>query len=1574
AVRRRAEGLPAQSLSWGLWEETSELTATLGESGRDRLDRGGLQALGTEEGLALFDRSLALDAPHLVPVRLDLSRARAGDRQVAPLLRALVRTPARRTTGTPVGRDWRAQYEGTPEDGRESMLVDLVRAQVASVLGHSGTDAVRVDRGFKDLGFDSLTAVELRNRLNELTGTRLPATLVFDYPTPAALGARLHGLLDGTAARQHSAVARVVADDEPIAIVGMSCRFPGHVDSPEELWQLLADGGEGITGFPKDRGWALDSFFDPTGERPGTSLVDQGGFLHDAADFDASFFGISPREAVTMDPQHRMLLELSWEAIERAGVDPTELRGSRTGVFSGLMYHEYAARLRSVPEDVAGFLSNGNAGSVATGRVSYTLGFEGPAVTVDTACSSSLVALDMAVSALQRAECDLALAGGVTVMSTPTIFAEFTRQRGLAHDGRCKAFSDTADGMGVAEGAGVVLVERLSDARRNGHRVLAVIKGSAVNQDGASNGLTAPNGPSQQRVIRSALDNAGLAASDVDVVEAHGTGTSLGDPIEAQALLATYGQDRPEGRPLLLGSVKSNIGHTQAAAGIAGVMKMVLALRHGTVPRTLHAERPSEHVDWTAGAVELVTDAVAWPETGRPRRGAVSSFGISGTNAHVILEQAPEAEPERSAERPEPVLTAAEGAVLPWLVSAKSAAALRAQAEQLRAFAVAGAAPAATAAALIGGRTAFDERAVVLAADPAGFAEGLAGLARQDAEVPGLVSGTVRPGANVAFVFPGQGAQWTGMALGLMESSPVFAGALRECADVLAPHADWNLLEVLGDKQALERVDVVQPALWAVMVSLAKVWQHCGITPSVVVGHSQGEIAAACVAGALSLADGARLVALRSRVIAEELAGRGGMASLTVPSDEAQALIDRYTNPDGATEPATGVVVAAVNGPGAVVVAGDEGPLQQLLDGCEADGIRARRIPVTYPSHAPQVELIKDRLIKELGHISPARPQVTWRSTVTGEDVRDREADADYWYRNLRRPVRFAEVVADLMESGIDTFVEISPHPVTTAALEDAALQADGREVVVTGTLRRDEDERTALLRNAAALWTRGLGVDWTALTPAPAERADTVDLPTYAFQRERYWLDAPADSGNPGGVGQEATGHPVLAAAVVPAGTDSILFTGRLTTPAAASPTEHTVLDTPVLPGSALLDWALYAADRLGLPGVAHLEQHQALLLAPDEAVRVQVMAAAPDESGHRRVTVHTQPDGDATAEWILHATAELHPGAEESDEAYARLAGTWPPADATPADTAGLYGELFAAEQQFGTALQGLRGAWRTGDDIYAEIELLEQAVEGLTPRAALLESVCHAWRLADEGGPGTAGALHPTVWRGVRVRAGGLDTATGRDAVDDARIVRVLLSPADGGALRVRATDADGIPLLSVDQVELRPVTTALLRSAGAGAARSLYEVSWERRAFDELAQTPRSILWDDTRSAEEIEAAVADGVRLVLLDAAAFDAHGRRESDGEHLPERVREAVTATLARAKQWLADEALADARLAVVTHGAVAVSGTGPVDLTQAAVRGFLRSVQSEHPGRFVLVDSDGGAVGVPVSVLAAA
>ncbi|MFB7289536.1 type I polyketide synthase [Actinacidiphila glaucinigra] len=885
---------------------------------------------------------------------------------------------------------------------------------------------------------------------------------------------------------------------EPIAVTAMSCRFPGGVRSPEDLWDLLAAGGDALTGFPTDRGWELEGLFSDDPDDPGTSITREGGFLADAPAFDAGFFGISPREALAMDPQQRLLLETSWEAFERAGIDPSSLRGSQAGVYVGVNGSDYLTPLLEAAQDYAGHLGTGNAASVMSGRISYVLGLEGPAVTVDTACSASLVALHLAVQALRAGECSLALAGGVHVMSTPGLFIEFSRQRGLAPDGRCKAFSSAADGFGPAEGVGILLLERLSDARRNGRPVLAVVRGSAINQDGASNGLTAPNGPSQQRVVRAALANARLSAADVDVVEAHGTGTALGDPIEAQALLATYGQDRPEERPLLLGSVKSNIGHTQAAAGVAGVMKMVLAMRHGVVPKSLHVDEPSPHVDWASGAVSLASDAVVWPESGRVRRAGVSSFGFSGTNAHVIVEQAPEAEAEpEAAESP-----AGDLAVVPWVLSGKSAVALRGQAETLSGWLEGGAGSAASVAdvgwSLASSRAALDHRAVVLG----DHAAGLSAVA-QGVSAAGVVTGRVVGGKTV-FVFPGQGSQWVGMAEELLDSSPVFAARVEECARALEPLTGWSLVDVLRGVEgapSLERVDVVQPALFAVMVSLAEVWKAAGVRPAAVVGHSQGEIAAACVAGILSLEDAARVVALRSQAIGRVLAGLGGMVSVALPADETRERIAAWGEER--------ISVAAVNGPSSVVVSGEVEALDELLASCEADGVRARRIAVDYASHSAQVDLLEEELGKLLAPIASGEAEVPFLSTVTGEWMSGPELDGGYWFRNLRQTVELEQAVRTLLEQGFGVFVESSPHPVLTVGLQETVEDA-GREAAVLGSLRRNEGGLERFWLSLGEAYVHGASVDWQAVFAGTG--AQRVDLPTYAFQPQRFWPEITAN------------------------------------------------------------------------------------------------------------------------------------------------------------------------------------------------------------------------------------------------------------------------------------------------------------------------------------------------------------------------------------------------------------------------------------------------------------------------------
>ncbi|MFF7634989.1 type I polyketide synthase [Kitasatospora sp. NPDC008050] len=1104
AEQRHADGLPATSVAWGPWGEGG--MAAEGGLG-DRMRRHGILPMAPEPATAALQQALDQGDHVLTVTDIDWQRFALAftSGRVRPLLfevpeavRALERTGGGAEQGTGAEGGLAARLAGVPAAERDRILLDLVTSHVAAALGYPGPEAVNTARAFKELGFDSLTAVELRNRLGAAAGVKLPATLIYDHPNTLALVRHLAEELSGTV---NSAAAPVVvrpaADDEPIAIVGMSCRFPGGVASPEDLWQLLVDGGDALSAFPADRGWDLDT---------GTSYLREGGFLDDASQFDAGFFGISPREALAMDPQQRLLLETSWEAIEGAGIDPTALRGSRTGVFAGTNGSDYLSLLAGAAESSEGHVATGTAASVVSGRVSYLFGLEGPALTVDTACSASLVALHLAVRALRGGECELALAGGVTVMSTPGTFVEFSKQQGLASDGRCKPFSAAADGFTPSEGVGMLLVERLSDARRNGHPVLAIVRGSAINQDGASNGLTAPNGPSQQRVIRQALANAGLTADQVDAVEAHGTGTSLGDPIEAQALLATYGQGRPAERPLWLGSVKSNIGHAQAAAGLAGVIKMVLAMRHGVLPASIHLTEPTAQVDWSAGAVELLTEARAWPRSEQPRRAGVSSFGFSGTNAHVIIEQAPVAE--------EAVVqtggAAIGAAVLPWVVSGRSAQALRGQAARLRAFAAAEPAPQALGVglSLATGRAALEHRAVVLGADLAELDHGLRALAAGTVTAE-VVEGATRPVGTVAFVFPGQGSQWLAMGAGLWEESPVFRAAIEECESALAPFTDWSLTEVLLGRAGeawLERVDVVQPVLWAVMVSLAALWRGAGVEPDVVLGHSQGEIAAAVVAGALSVADGAKVVALRSKAIAAGLAGRGGMVSVALPVAEVRERLSEWGE--------ARVSVAAVNGPSSVVVSGEPAALDELLASCEADGVRARRVPVDYASHSAQVEAIRAELLTALAGIEPRAGRVPLRSTVTGELVDGSGLDAAYWYTNLRETVRLQEAVESLLATGCGTFIEVSPHPVLVMALQESIEAAD-REAVAFGTLRRGEGGARRMLASLAEAWVRGTAVDWTAAVFA-GTGAERTELPGYAFQRRRYWpepagFEAPA-------------------------------------------------------------------------------------------------------------------------------------------------------------------------------------------------------------------------------------------------------------------------------------------------------------------------------------------------------------------------------------------------------------------------------------------------------------------------------
>ncbi|GAA3354209.1 hypothetical protein GCM10017744_011070 [Streptomyces antimycoticus] len=1107
AVLRRGAGLAGTAVAWGPWAEAG--MAVEGRAG-ERVRGGVVAAMDPALAVAALGWAVGHDEASLVVADVDWERlasahaASGGGALISDIPEALRHLTAVNSGAEAEAATFAEKLAGLSAAERNQAVLELVRGHAAAVLGHASAESVEPGRAFRDLGFDSLTAVELRNRLDIATGLRLPATLVFDYPSAAELADYLDTEAFGTAQPAVAAVepTAVAVAHDPIAIVAMSCHFPGDVHTPEELWRLVAEGGDAIAGFPADRGWDLDGLYDPDPERLGTSYAREGGFLYGAPDFDAGFFGISPREALSMDPQQRLLLETSWEAFERAGIAPEALRGARAGVFVGTNGQDYTGLWADAQGDLEGHLGTGSAASVVSGRISYTFGLEGPAVTVDTACSSSLVALHMAMQALRQGECDLALAGGVSVMSTPGAFVEFSRQRGLASDGRCKPFSDGADGTGWGEGVGMLLVERLSDARRNGHPVLAVVRGSAINQDGASNGLTAPNGPSQQRVIRQALASAGLSASEVDAVEAHGTGTSLGDPIEAQALLATYGQGRPEGSPLWLGAIKSNIGHTQAAAGVAGVIKMVMAMRHGVLPKVLHVDEPSRQVDWSAGEVRLLTEATAWPETDRPRRAGISSFGLSGTNAHTIIEQAPAVEEPAVSDTVAPG-TGESAAVVPWLVSGKSREALRAQAGRLHAHVAARAdLDTLDVGYSLATRSVFEHRAVLVGEDREALLRGLEEMA-QGGIGSGVVQGQAVTGGKTAFLFSGQGAQRLGMGRELYEAFPVFARALDEVCAHLDVVLDRPLREVMfaaegsADAELLNQTAFTQPALFAIEVALFRLLEHWGITPDVLIGHSIGEVAAAHVAGVFSLEDACTLIAARGRLM-QALPEGGAMVAIQATEEEVAGSLSGREHE---------MSIAAVNGPSAVVVSGHAHAVQEVAGVWEARGRKTKGLRVSHAFHSCLMDTMLDAFGQVVRELSFEPPTMTLVSNVTGGPVSETEVcSPDYWVRHVREAVRFADGVRALKALGVTRFLEVGPDGVLTAMAQDCLAEGtdDTPGTVLVPVLRKDRSEARTLTTALAELHVNGVSLDWESVFAGRGARQ--VELPTYAFQRERFW------------------------------------------------------------------------------------------------------------------------------------------------------------------------------------------------------------------------------------------------------------------------------------------------------------------------------------------------------------------------------------------------------------------------------------------------------------------------------------
>ncbi len=1533
AQRRRADGLPATSIAWGPWDVG--MAATLSETHRARLRDRGMAPLTTGEALALLDRALLCDEPVLLAARLDMEALAELSADAAPaLLRSLAKPERGRRTSRKIRQGTGAlarELAGLDDALKRERIERIVRSELAHVLGLKSPGAIDPNLPLQNTGVDSMMAIELQERLAKVTNVELPATFAFDYPTPAAM---IQLLLDRLAPTKTTHVPRVaehsLRHDEPIAIIAASCRFPGQVEDLDGLWNLLANGTDAVTEVPQSR-WDVDAYYDPDPEAVGKSYCRWGGFIGSLESYDPGFCGISPGEAPSVDPQERLLLETAWEAVERAGFTQDELSGTRTGVYVGIAATDYQLQTFLQPDRIDAYSLLGSVHSTIVGRLSYWLGLQGPNLAIDTACSSSLVALDLAIQALRNGTCDLAFAGGVNTVLSPIGFVCFSRLGALSKTGRCRAFSADADGYVRGEGCGLVLIKRLSDARRDGDPVLAVIRGSAVNQDGRSNGFAAPNGPAQQACIRNALAQAGIEPGTVDAVECHGTGTVLGDPIEVQAIAAVYGEARLIDNPVRIGTIKSNIGHTEGAAGIAGVLKAVVSLKHRSFAKSLHFSSPNPNVRWDDMNVRVCTDTESWPRGRHPRRIGVSSFGISGTNAHVILEEAP----EPTASAPETARRAP--ASLPLLVSGRDGGALKAQAARWAAW-LRGSPdiqwPEVISTAAVR-RTQFAVRASVHAESALDAAEILDALA-EGRPHPGLAVGEAKSRGAVVFVFPGQGSQWPEMGRALLSESDVFAQAVASCDHALRPYTGWSVLEMLRgdlDKELphLERVDVVQPALFAMAIGLAAVWQSLGVAPAAVVGHSQGEIAAAVVAGGLSLEDGARVVALRSKLL-RGLAGNGAMVVVELPVDSVERLLLDF-GPE--------LSVAVVNTTTSTVVSGSTQAIEALTAQLSETGVYCRRVDVDYASHSLQVEPILPALAKALAHISPTACATPMISTVTGNAIEPGQLDARYWCRNLREPVRLDRAIEKLSVEGHGVFVEVSAHPVLAMQLTSACAETGG---VVVGSLRRGAGNMACLHRMLALLHVQGHLVNWRSLFPSAKGLAG---LPTYPFQRKRHWVDAARPNSDANSFGVSPTEHPLVSAAIPLADGVGQLLTGRLCASEHRWLSEHRVFGTTIVPGTGVLEMMLAGARAVGLASIEELVLLAPLAVPERGAQRVQLQLDAPDERGRRPCKLYARNEVASDEPWQCHATGLLaEPG---SPPRYVDLE-TWPPRGAQPIDLKEVYLRLADCDLFYGPAFQGLTEAYRDGRCLYA-----------IHP--ALLDAALHS--LAAEAGSPSGSpprTLLPFAWSGVTLHATG---------AAEIRVRFELSNAADGEAIAsIVVCDAAGNYVLTAAGLQMLSTSAEQVRAASAPTRRDLYRVNWQEVTLPDAHMESCAVVGSSEGLARALGAnAIRDVAALrAALDAGEsvpkclmFDAT-YASPERRALPEHVHDVAAAMLDQIRELLAEPRLATTSVILVTRGAIASGPDDRVeDLARAPLWGLFRSAGRDSPDRsFRMIDVD--------------